>query len=153
VRCWGIGGTLGYEEDQDIGDDETPASVGDVNVGGPVAELAAAGYARCARLVGGSVRCWGDGGLPTTPTGVLGSGNPESIGDDETPAEAEDVDVGGLVVQLAAGGYPKRMCAVLGDGALRCWGQNERGALGLGHTDNIGDDETPADVDPVRVLE
>ena len=42
------------------------------------------------------------------------------IGDSETPASAGDVDVGGVVVQLAAG-Y-QHTCAVLDDGAVRCWG-------------------------------
>jgi alpha-tubulin suppressor-like RCC1 family protein len=149
VRCWGLGGSLGYQEDEPIGDDETPASAGDVDVGGPIVELAAAGTARCARLSSGSLRCWGSNGLAG---GVLGSGSPETIGDDETPAEAGDVQVGGAVVQLAVGASA-HTCAILDDGAIRCWGKNDRGALGLGHTATIGDDETPADVDPVRVLE
>ena len=148
VRCWGVGGTLGYQEVEPIGDDETPASAGDVEVGGPVAELAAANSARCARLASGSVSCWGN-----NPDGVLGSGNPEAIGDDETPAQAGQVQIGGIAVRLSSGGSRNRMCAILDDGALRCWGNNSNGALGLGHTEDIGDNEVPADVDPVRVLE
>jgi hypothetical protein len=45
------------------------------------------------------------------------------------------------------------MCAITDDGALRCWGQNPQGELGLGHTETVGDDETPANYDPVRVLD
>jgi alpha-tubulin suppressor-like RCC1 family protein len=34
IRCWGSGkwGQLGYGDDQEIGDDETPAQAGDVPV-------------------------------------------------------------------------------------------------------------------------
>jgi alpha-tubulin suppressor-like RCC1 family protein len=148
VRCWGFG-VLGYQEDQPIGDDEPPASAGDVDVGGEVVELAGCSEGRCARLSTGSLRCWGFG----LNAGVLGSGTLETIGDDETPAQAGDVRIGGTATDLATGGEADHMCAILDDGALRCWGRNERGELGLGHTDNIGDDEVPADVDPVRVLE
>jgi alpha-tubulin suppressor-like RCC1 family protein len=28
-------------------------------------------------------------------------------------------------------------------GAVRCWGKNVNGELGLGHTNTIGDDESP----------
>jgi hypothetical protein len=44
-------------------------------------------WTTCAALVGGSVRCWGRG-----TTGALGYGNLANIGDDETPAEAGDVE-------------------------------------------------------------
>ena len=36
----------------------------------------------------GEVRCWGRGS-----TGALGYGNPNDIGDDETPASAGDVQI------------------------------------------------------------
>lgn len=41
----------------------------------------------CARLNNGAVRCWGLG-----IHGQLGYGNMESIGDDESPASAGDVE-------------------------------------------------------------
>ncbi|HKE15317.1 MAG TPA: hypothetical protein VKB80_10650 [Kofleriaceae bacterium] len=160
VRCWGVGHlpkdasyTLGYQENEDIGDDETPASAGNVDVGGQVVELAAAGSARCARLSAGSVRCWGTEppGVPTS--GVLGHGSRDPIGDDEAPAGAGNVQIGGAAVMLSSGGPTVHMCALLDDDSLRCWGSNTGGELGLGFTDDVGDDETPADVDPVRVFE
>jgi hypothetical protein len=33
-----------------------------------------------------------------------------------------------------------------GDRGLVCWGANGWGQLGLGTSENVGDDETPADV-------
>jgi cysteine-rich repeat protein len=164
VRCWGRGrfGQLGYGNENDVGDDESPASAGDVDVGGPVKQIAASGYHTCALLASGGVRCWGMG-----EWGELGYGNnvdffPDTtedvniVGNNETPASMGDVDVGGEVQQIVAGGH--RTCALLTSGAVRCWGAGDGGALGYGNTDTIGDDETPAsagDVDvggPVRQL-
>lgn len=88
MRCWGSNylGVLGYGDREQVGDDETPAEAGDVDVGGPVSTLSAGAFATCALLESGSVRCWGDG-----YRGVLGHGNEEDIGDNETPASAGDV--------------------------------------------------------------
>jgi alpha-tubulin suppressor-like RCC1 family protein len=38
-------------------------------------------------------------------------------------------------------------------GTLRCWGDGEDGQLGYGNTDNVGDDEVPADVGDVPLGE
>jgi cysteine-rich repeat protein len=145
VRCWGSGedGKLGYGHTNAIGDDETPSVAGDVNVGGHVVQLAAGGAHTCALLEHGKVRCWGSNG-----DGQLGYGHTSQLGDSEVPASAGDVDVGGRTVQLAAGSA--HTCALLDDGALRCWGSNWAGALGLGHENTIGDSELPASVDVVN---
>ena len=42
----------------------------------------------CTLLEGGTVRCWGYGDY-----GQLGYGNTESIGDNETPDSAGDMDI------------------------------------------------------------
>jgi alpha-tubulin suppressor-like RCC1 family protein len=152
VRCWGFGlfGALGYGNTNNVGDDETPASVGDVNVGAPVAQIAT-GWNTCALLTNGNVRCWGraDWGL--------GYMNQETIGDNETPASAGDVNIGGTVAQVAVGG--NHACAFLTSGALRCWGAGYVGQLGYGNINDlsykskfIGDDETPASAGDVPVL-
>ncbi len=88
VRCWGWAGLgqLGYGNLQDIGDDELPADVGEVPVGGRVLQIVAGGNHTCALLEAGSVRCWGSADL-----GRLGYGDLEPVGDDETPAEVGDV--------------------------------------------------------------
>jgi alpha-tubulin suppressor-like RCC1 family protein len=146
VRCWGngTGGRLGYGNTNTIGDDETPASAGDVDLGGRAVQLVAGSVHTCALLDTGKVRCWGSGGF-----GVLGHGNMSSIGDDETPASAGDVDVGGTVTQLAAGEFGT--CALLSGGTVRCWGRGTEGRLGYGNTNDIGDDETPASAGDVDV--
>ena len=146
VRCWGTGfaGQLGYGNTARIGDDETPASVGDVDVGGTVVQLIAGGSHTCALLENGAVRCWGFGLL-----GRLGYGNADTIGDNETPASAGDVDVGGTVVHLTADS--QHTCALLDNGAVRCWGHGYYGQLGYGNANNIGDNETPASAGNVDV--
>jgi alpha-tubulin suppressor-like RCC1 family protein len=144
VRCWGksIGGSLGYGNLEIIGDDESPADAGDVNVGGKVVQLAAGMLHTCALLDTGNVRCWG-----AAHEARLGYGNYEDIGDDEAPADAGDVNIGGKVMQIAAGAYAT--CALLASGGVRCWGSGQNGELGYGNTEDIGDDETPADAGDV----
>jgi alpha-tubulin suppressor-like RCC1 family protein len=145
VRCWGWGhkGELGYGNTDSIGDDETPASAGDVDLGGVAVEITAGSDRTCARLETGAVRCWGFGNLGYE------NGETNSIGDDETPASAGDVDVGSTVVDLDAG--QEHICALLEAGNVHCWGNNDFGQLGYGHTNSIGDDETPASAGDVDV--
>ena len=72
----------------DIGDNETPSSAGNVNVGGTVSELAAGAGHNCALLGTVAVRCWGEGA-----DGKLGYGNTNDIGDNETPASAGNIEI------------------------------------------------------------
>lgn len=141
VRCWGLNaqGQLGYGHTRNVGDDESPASTGTVNVGGSVRELVAGAWHTCALLETGTLRCWG-----RNDSGQLGYGHTRGVGDDEAPASAASVDVGGPVVQLATSSTSQHTCARLGTGAVRCWGLNAGGQLGYGHTLNVGDNESPA---------
>ena len=139
MRCWGdaLYGRLGYGNGNNIGDDENPASVGDVDVGGTVVQLAAGSKHTCALLQEGNVRCWGENHY-----GQLGYPGGETIGDNETPASAGDVDVGGKVLRLATGHF--HSCAIMDKGTVRCWGNGTDGRLGYGRVSDIGDNETPA---------
>jgi alpha-tubulin suppressor-like RCC1 family protein/subtilisin family serine protease len=144
VRCWGFGlyGQLGYGQSATIGDDETPASRGDVDVGGTAIQIAAGAQHTCVLRDTGAVRCWGYGVY-----GPLGYGNTDTIGNDEMPATAGDVPVGAKVINLTAGG--QRTCALLQTGAVRCWGYGLYGALGYASTETIGDNETPSSIGDV----
>ncbi|MEM6290487.1 MAG: hypothetical protein AAGA54_04450 [Myxococcota bacterium] len=206
LRCWGNNthGQLGYGNLEAVGDDETPAEVGDVPIGASVIDVACGREHTCVVLEGGAVRCWGFNnrgqlGIPA-PTYTLG----EDIGDepDEVPEFLDDTNVGGVAVAVTAtswttfvllddgtvrcfgqnagfgtcgygtdvfaigdneppafvgpidlggtavsiDGHGDHACAVLEDGTVRCWGFNELGALGLGNTDVVGDDEDPSSV-------
>jgi alpha-tubulin suppressor-like RCC1 family protein len=138
VRCWGesFGGKLGYGDLNNLGDNELPTSAGELDLGDSVAAFSVGSSHSCALLSGGQTRCWGLGN-----DGALGYGNETSIGDNETPASAGNVNVGALVVGLSVGGYS---CALLGGGGVRCWGKNNKGQLGYGNTDDLGDNEIPA---------
>ena len=148
VRCWGYGfdGRLGYGATDRVGDDETPGSVAPVDLGaGRTATALSVGVDHnCAILDNGSVRCWGFGG-----SGQLGYGNAESIGDTETPGSVGPVDLGPgrTATAISAGG--DHTCAILDNGAVRCWGFGGSGQLGYGNDSSIGDDETPGSVGPV----
>lgn len=140
VRCWGdnSGGELGYGHLEAIGDDELPADVPPVPLGALATAIRGGGDHFCAITDAGHVRCWGQNN-----DGQLGYGHAKPIGDNDTPADAGDVDLGGAnVVDLAVGGA--HTCALTDAGAVRCWGLNKYGQLGLGHTQDIGDDEPPA---------
>ena len=166
LRCWGdnVAGQLGYGpavSDVLVGDDETPADVGNVPVGGPVVQVVGGRLWTCALMETGSVRCWGINSETWDPetreTGQnygLGYGRAHGfrspIGDDETPEEVGDLPLPGRAAKLAGGGY--HACALMDDGAVRCWGFNGFGALGhgLGFGQHIGDDETAARTVPLR---
>ncbi len=148
VRCWGWGqyGQLGYGNTDTIGDNETAASAGDVDIGGPVVQVAAGAHNNCALLDTGTVRCWG-----TNNYGELGYGHTNAVGDNETPASQGDVDVGGIAVQVTTG--RDHSCALLDTGNVRCWGKATPGTLGYGTgiLNPIGDDETPASAGDINV--
>jgi len=148
VRCWGRGivGALGYGGSGagfNIGDDESPATAGDVPLSGPVAQIACGDSFTCALMVDGAVRCWG-----ANTRGQLGVGGTANVVRADM-AVAVPLGVGRTATQVAAG--PAHACAVLDDGAVRCWGANGHGQLGLGHTRDFGDDpgETPDSVPAV----
>jgi alpha-tubulin suppressor-like RCC1 family protein len=155
VRCWGFGfdGRLGYgtnrpEDQNNIGDDETPGSIDPVNLGPRrTATAITAGDAHtCAVLDDGNVRCWGFAG-----NGQLGYGNTDNIGDNETPDTAGpgNPGPGRTAKAITAGNF--HTCAVLDDGNVRCWGFGGNGRLGYGNTDSIGDNETPDTAGPVNL--
>lgn len=143
--CWGwnIVGALGHPGNTEfaIGDDESPLSVGAVDVGLVVDEIDAGANRTCIRS-GTRVRCWGGS--------FLGYGNGDVVGDDETPASAGDIPIGTDVASIGVGNL--HTCVVTTSGNVRCWGEGAHGKLGYGNTDNIGDNETPGSVGDVPLL-
>lgn len=122
AQCWGnnadgqLGrGTVG-------GFSSTPAAV--TGLSGAVG-VAVSGQHACAVLADGTVRCWG-----FNTVGQLGDGN-FSLDNNPTRSSVPvaTTDLIGVAAVAAANGHS---CALLGDGALRCWGDNTLGRLGVG---------------------
>ncbi|MGH2840506.1 MAG: RCC1 domain-containing protein, partial [Solirubrobacteraceae bacterium] len=145
VRCWGLNefGQLGYGNKTSIGDTETPAAAGPVDLGPErtATAISAGGEHTCAVLDDGNVRCWG-----SPLDGQLGYANLLAVGDDESPASIAPVDLGPgrKATAVAAGIY--HTCARIDDGSVRCWGNGDQGRLGLCNRATVGDDETPGSV-------
>jgi alpha-tubulin suppressor-like RCC1 family protein len=136
VRCWGraSAGRLGHGNTENIGDDETPASAGNVLLGGRAIHLSLGITHSCAVLSEGAVHCWGTNSqlrLGQPREGVFGS----HLGDTEAPDSAPVLDLGRPASQVAAGGT--HTCALLTDGAVRCWGGNNLGQLGSAKSDLV----------------
>ena len=119
VRCWGL------NLDGQVGDGTATDRVKPVNVVGlpaGIRKVAAGGAHTCAITSGYGVTCGG-----FNDSGQLGDGT--------TFSSSTPVDVTGLgagVVDLVAGyGHT---CALMWDGAVRCWGGNWLGQLGDGGT-------------------
>ncbi|MBX3275056.1 MAG: hypothetical protein KF729_32625 [Sandaracinaceae bacterium] len=129
--CWGAddNGQLGLPGDaprEQLSPQPVPGLEG-------VTAVAAGHLATCA-VHGGNLSCWGDAYYGLLGNGQSGSG----AADGQTPAlvaglaEVADVDVG--VYQA---------CARLGDGTVRCWGNDGYGNLGAAER---GHQVTPAEV-------
>jgi cysteine-rich repeat protein len=143
VRCWGSGGAaqLGYGNTNNVGDDEFPFSLNPLSINAEVLDVIPGGRHTCVRVGAGNVRCWG-----TNDYGQLGYGNMTQL---SAPLTI-DLNLGALALFVRVG--EDHNCAVLDDGALRCWGRNDYGQLGYGNTTHIGDTETPGSVVPVPLL-
>ena len=143
VKCWGNGlnGKLGYGDTVTRGDG--PGEMGDallpVDLGtGRTARAVSVGAQfSCAFLDDDSVKCWG-----RNEHGQLGQGDlenrgdtPDEMGDDLPPIDLGDI---GSVVAIEAGDV--FVCVLSDSGATTCWGQNNRGQLGLGDTASRGDE-------------
>ena len=151
VRCWGYGneGQLGLISRLSIGDNESPGSVGPINVGpGRTATaITAGGNHTCALLDDGNVRCWGLGEFGQLGYGGPANGSPPpSVGDTEDPGQVGPVNFGGQTAKaITAGAF--HTCAILDDDSVRCWGQNINGQLGYGNTFAINDPSQVGSVD------
>jgi alpha-tubulin suppressor-like RCC1 family protein len=128
ARCWGLqsAGQLGNGPPQTGSTSlaEAVVDAGGAELGG-LQDLRAGGSHTCARLADGTARCWGDNFDGQLGRGTQGGSSPVPLSPkDESSRELGDVR------QLALG--KAHACALLGDGSLRCWGDNDAGQLGNG---------------------
>ena len=89
----------------------------------------------CALYNEGSVKCWGLGS-----SGQLGNGATTNLADTTTTLGGNlpfiNLGTGFTATAIATGYY--HSCALLNTGAIKCWGQNTYGQLGVGNTTSYG---------------
>lgn len=147
VRCWGANsaGQTGIGSNTTIGDNESATSIAALDLSGDGSDsfqMVATGILHtCAIGIDNAAYCWGTGNA-----GATGLGHTRNIGDDEAVTKSNSkVNLDMEVTQVSGGAY--HTCALTKEeGKVICWGQNAFGQLGLGHTSNIGDNESPSDV-------
>ncbi len=138
VWCWGFGeyGALGYVPPTRCSESGIDWPCGYVarvvpGVAGATAIAAGGGHV-CALVTGGQVECWGeDDAGQLGPMSASTCGQSNAAGYPLRPCSVTSLDVGvSGAVEIAAGGAST--CARLGDGRVRCWGDDTYGQLGAG---------------------
>ncbi len=143
VKCWGRNnsGQLGLGDTVNRGD-----GPGEMGVDLPSVALGTGRHATaitagtkhtCALLDDGTVKCWGSGNF-----GSLGLDDTTTRGDSagEMGDNLPTVDLGTGRTATAISAGSNYTCALLDDGTVKCWGRNSTGQLGLGNTQDRGDE-------------
>jgi alpha-tubulin suppressor-like RCC1 family protein len=131
IKCWGESN----RGQNGLGTTDTLLAPGDAVDLGPnyaARQIAAAQYAACALLDTGTVKCWGDNSF-----GQLGVGDAvdRGIAPGQMGTSLPEIKFGTSARPVAlVGGDDAVFCARFDDGALKCWGANTVGQLGLGDT-------------------
>jgi alpha-tubulin suppressor-like RCC1 family protein len=136
VRCWGSGesGQLGYGNAESVGGEGGVADAGVVALSGRIASIDTGDDFTCAVNDAGQVRCWG-----TNRFGQLGLANTNPVGIREVPSQVAPISLSATATAVTAG--QAHACALTTAGDIICWGANDYGQLGYGHTRTLGDDQ------------
>jgi alpha-tubulin suppressor-like RCC1 family protein len=122
ARCWGANGSGELGTGAVTSSSATPVKVAVVS--GPIKAMSTGSDFNCALLQSGAIWCWGFNG-----NGQLGNGTTSgTVILSPTSAVLTNLNLG--ATQLAAG--QTSSCALLTDGSVQCWGQNNYGQLGTG---------------------
>lgn len=143
VKCWGrnLQGSLGLGHANDMGDNAN--EMGDnlpyvqIGTGRVAKDLFVGDMHACVILDNNLVKCWGSAG-----SGRIGYGSSTAhVGDqvNEMGDFLPYVNIGAGRTALHMSLTYASTCALLDNYALRCWGSNSVGQLGIGNTDTIGD--------------
>ena len=125
VKCWGSNDYGQIGNDGSETQYETPQSTLSLGSGRTANSISAGDNHVCVILDNGDVQCWGRGNQ-----GQLGRGNTnDGSGPTDSPI---DLGTGRIATKIAAGG--QHTCALLDDGSIKCWGDNDYGQLGDGST-------------------
>ncbi|HII11088.1 MAG TPA: RTX toxin, partial [Candidatus Poseidoniaceae archaeon] len=126
LKCWG------YDYYGQLGDGGTntntnaPSSTPiDLGTGHTAVAVSTGGSHTCAILDNGDMKCWG-----RNQFGQLGDGGTNTR--TAPPSTAIDLGTGRTAVSVTTGHY--HTCAILDNGDVKCWGQDNYGQLGDGGT-------------------
>jgi len=125
VSCWGHNGN-GRLGDGTTNDGFTPTQTSSLGADRTAVAITAGYRHTCAILDDGSVSCWGD-----NARGQLGDG---TTTDRNTPTQTSSLGTDRTAVAITSG-Y-EHTCAILDDGSVSCWGDNDYGQLGDGTTND-----------------
>ncbi len=143
LKCWGNGGSgrLGYGNTTSYG--AATGQMGDslpvvsLGTGKSATQIFAFGSSTCAILNDATVKCWG-----LNSSGQLGTGTNLNIGDSAgemgNNLAVVNLGTGRTAVKLVGG--VSYICALLDNASVKCWGRNDRGQLGQGHNNTLGND-------------
>jgi alpha-tubulin suppressor-like RCC1 family protein len=123
VECWGANyyGELGNGSTEP---DESSLPVQVLNLPEAATAVYVAGARSCARMLSGTLECWGANDYGELGNATLGS----------SPIPVAVVGLPADVASIALGA--DHSCALLSTGTVACWGANEVGQLGTGTTVN-----------------
>jgi alpha-tubulin suppressor-like RCC1 family protein len=142
VKCWGLNasGQLGQGDMSDRG--ALPSDMGDnllpirLGTGRTVKRIVSGVSHKCAILDDGTTKCWG-----ANDSGQLGIGSTSTMGTSSFQMGdallAIDFGTGRRAVSLSLGLH--HSCALLDNGAVKCWGYGPDGELGNGSAATRGD--------------
>jgi alpha-tubulin suppressor-like RCC1 family protein len=126
VLCWGAGsrGAIG----NGTASSNVPITVA-MPSATPATQVTAGVRYSCARLTDGRVACWGD-----NASGQLGRGTISALAQ---PTPVAVIGITNAISVAATAGFVRGLhtCALLADGRVKCWGDNDRGQLGNGSTE------------------
>ena len=153
VKCWGLGGSkgrLGQENINSIGDKSGDMGAAlhyiKLGTGLKAVQIDTGKDHACVRFSNGGVKCWG-----RNQYGQLGLGNiidlGSNVGDMGDNLPFVNLGSGRTALKISAGG--NHSCALLDNLAVKCWGDNIMGQLGLDDNLDRGDNEIPKDVNNV----
>jgi alpha-tubulin suppressor-like RCC1 family protein len=125
LSCWGLN-DVGQLASNGTDARTTPAPA--ATTLGKTSQLAAGTDFACQIGLAGTVRCWGD-----NDKGQLGRGLPAAEGAHPDPSALVPSHCA-KALALAGGDDGKFGCAVLTNGEVSCWGENDEGELGNGTT-------------------
>jgi len=145
VRCWGRNnfGQLGLGNTTEIGNDELPTAVPAMMFfDGPFDTIVASVTRTFTHQTNDNgIQAWGD-----NTDGGLGFGVVEDFTTYPAP-QLGGLTFMALTLEVSAGAY--FACVRTQNQDFRCWGINDKGQLGLGNTDTLGDDEAEVLAPPI----